>query len=91
MRLKSTSRGPEQALHRSDRTTDNTAIDADRVLQGVGEGRVLSHRREFKRHGDDALLKPGRIARIRYGAGSWDVSDPNVRTRGGGRKRRGRI
>jgi hypothetical protein len=80
----------EEAVAEGEYTGPITAIDAARVLQDVGEGRVLSHRRASKRHGDDALLKPGRIARIRYSAGSWDVSDPNVRTPGGGRKRRGR-
>jgi hypothetical protein len=85
---------PSPAFEEADPTGEYTGLitarDADRVLQDVGEGRVLSHRRASKRHGDDALLKPGRIVRIRYSARSWDISDPNARTLGAGRKGRGR-
>jgi hypothetical protein len=68
--------------------------DVERILQNVGEGRVLSHRRASKRHGDETLLKPGRIATISYSGRSWDIRDPNVQTLGGprakgqGRRRR---
>jgi cell filamentation protein len=79
----------EEAIPMGEYTGRITAVDADRVLQDVGDGRVLSHRRASKRQGDDALLRPGRIARIRYSARSWDVSDPNVQGLGGGRKGRG--
>jgi hypothetical protein len=61
------------------------SVDGERILQKVGE-EMVSHRRASKRQGDDALLKPGRIATISYGVGSWwDISDPNVQSLGRGR------
>jgi len=64
------------------------AIDAERILQDVGEGRIVGHSRAAMRSGDEPLLRSGRIVSITYAGRLWGATDPNNQKPGKGRSRR---